>query len=351
MRARSFLVYVGSLFVLAGPAAADPLGVSQRRAAIETLAKALRVQHVSPAVAERSARTLLETLARGGYPQADPEAFARALNKDLQALTADRHAGVRFDPGSRASLDPDTEISAEEKASLGRMLARQNFGVSQVRILPGNVGLLELHYFAPADFATPVLAAAMRLLASTDALIVDVRDNEGGDAQTVAFLATYFFAEGNRVHLDDLYRRARNDTRELWTAPSVPGPRYADRPLYVLTSARTFSGGEQFAYDLQVRKRATVVGETSGGVANTGQAVPLGAGLVAFIPTGRAINPLTKTSWEGVGVKPDVPAPAAQAPAIAHAQALRAILEAETDSGYRQMLQRLLAMLEQNARQ
>jgi C-terminal processing protease CtpA/Prc len=300
-------------------------------------------------VAERTARTLLETLARGGYAQSDPEAFAEALSQDLQSLTADRHASVEYAPGSRSAVDPEAELGAEEKAQLGRLLARQNFGVNQVRILPGNVGYLELRYFAPLDFATPVLAAAMRLVGSTDALVVDLRDNEGGDPRTVAFLATYFFAEGSRLHLADVHHRDGNGTRESWTSVSVPGPRYPDRPVYLLTSARTVSGGEELAYDLQVRKRATVVGETTGGVANTGQAIPLGAGLVAFIPTGRAINPITRTSWEGVGVRPDAATPATRAAEVAHAQALRAILASQRDGGYRQMLQRLLAMLEKGA--
>jgi C-terminal processing protease CtpA/Prc len=225
-------------------------------------------------------------------------------------------------------------------------MARLNFGVSKVEVLPGNVGLLDLRAFAPKALSAPALGAAMSLLAHTEALIFDLRANGGGDPETVAFLCSYLFPEGRRVHLNDIYDRPKNQTRQFWTDPTVPGPRYADKPIYVLTSARTFSGAEEFSYNLQTQKRATLIGETTGGGAHPGGPVALGAGFVAFVPTGRAINPITKTNWEGTGVKPDLPTPAANALKVAHQRALRALLKAETDGRRRQALEQTLALVE-----
>jgi C-terminal processing protease CtpA/Prc len=155
---------------------------------------------------------------------------------------------------------------------------------------------------------------------------------------------SHFFEEGDTRHINSIYNRPKNETRQYWTSPTV-SPRYT-KPVYVLTSARTFSGGEECAYDFQTQKRATLVGETTGGGANPGGPVSLGNGFLAFIPTGRAINPLTKTNWEHVGVKPDVAVPAAEALKTAHVALLKGILEKEKDADYRKRLEGILAKVE-----
>jgi len=331
----------------------DPpsLPPAQRKTAIEGLARALRTHYVSRPLGERAAHKLLQTLARGGYAQEDPDELAATLTRDLQAVTGDRHLRVHFDPGFRGSIEPDAEPGPEEKAEFRRSLGRQNFGISKAEVLPGNVGLLDLRFFAPAEFSTATITAAMAMLSGTEALIVDLRQNDGGDPETIAYLCTYFFPVGSRIHLNDIHHRARNELRQFWTQTSVPGPRYARRPIYVLTSNRTVSGGEELSYDLQALKRATVVGERTAGAANAGGATAVGGGFAAFIPTGRAVNPITKTNWEGVGVKPDLAAPAEKALEVAHAQALRAILRSEADGEYRRVLARLLASVERGEKE
>jgi hypothetical protein len=335
------------ILLLARPALAEaPLDAVSRKTAVEGLARVLRTHYLHPDVAERTARRLQERLARGEYQQDEADELAGALTHDLQAFTGDARTQVRFDPGFRGSLDPDAEPSPQEKASLRRTLARQNFGVSKVEVLPGNVGLIDLRALAPVDLAVGTLTAAMALVAGTQALILDLRQNDGGDPETIAFLCTYFFPAGKRVHLNDLYDRGRNEVRQSWTQSTVPGPRYTGRPLYLLTSPRTFGGGEELAYDLHAQERARVVGETTGGGANQGGALPVGAGFVAYFATGRAINPVTKTNWDGVGIKPDLLVRAPQALDAAYAQALRAILKSAADTDDRKALERLLATLE-----
>ncbi len=328
-----------------------PISDADKKAAIQALAQALRQRYVFPEIGARYASSLLSKLAAGGYRVTTTNAFAEAVAGDLQAVNKDKHLRVRFDPSFHPQADPDAEPTVEEKAAFRKMVSWQNFGIDKVERLPGNVGLLDLRGFIPVEMAGPSLSAAMNLVASTDALIIDLRQNGGGDPETVAFLCTYLFPDGKRVHVNDIYDRPKNETRQFWTEASVPGTRYVGKPVYVLTSARTFSGAEELSYDLQALKRATLVGETTGGGAHPGDAIALGAGLVAFIPSGRAINPITKTNWEHVGVKPDVAAPAAQALQVAHLAALHTILKGERDEARRKSLERAITMVQKGEAQ
>ena len=215
-------------------------------------------------------------------------------------------------------------------------MAERGFGIEGVQRLPGNVGYLNLRGFFPTAFAAPSISSAMTLLGGTSALIVDLRGNGGGEPQTVAYLLSHLFAEGDERHLNDIYNRLDGSTRSYWTVSSV-GQRYT-KPVYVLTGPKTFSGGEEFAYDIKTQKRGTLVGEVTGGGANPGEYVPLARGFIAFVPTGRSINPLTKTNWEHVGVTPDMAAPAAEAMRVAYVSAVTALAAAATDDEERKEL-------------
>jgi C-terminal processing protease CtpA/Prc len=214
-----------------------------------------------------------------------------------------------------------------------------NAGYRKVERLGGNVGYLALDGFAGAEAAAEPAAAAMNFLANTDALLIDLRRNGGGDPSGVALLCSYFFDE-KPVHLNSLYWRKGDRTEEFWTRKELAGKRYLNKDVYVLTSARTFSGAEEFAYNLQTQKRATVVGETTGGGAHPGEGRPIGDHFGMFVPTGRAINPITKTNWEGTGVKPDVAVPADEALAKAHELAVKKILADTKDEEARRQIQR-----------
>lgn len=218
------------------------------------------------------------------------------------------------------------------------------YGVDRVQRLPGNVGYMEVRGFGPALIVGAAYSNAMSLLSGTDALVLDLRRNGGGEPESVAHLLSHFFAEGDERHLNDIYDRPKNSTREYWTNPAVT-VRYT-KPIHVLTSRQTFSGGEEAAYDLQTQKRATLIGETTGGGANPGDNVALGHGLVAFIPTGRSINPITRTNWEHVGVKPDIAVPAAAAMKTAYTAILSDLIAKATDPDEREGLTDTLARAE-----
>jgi C-terminal processing protease CtpA/Prc len=168
----------------------------------------------------------------------------------------------------------------------------------------------------------------MGFVAHTDAVIFDLRQNGGGHPAMVTLIASYLFDKP--THLIDIYNRKENTTTQNWTLSYLPGPRLPKQPAFVLTSKRTFSGAEEFAFDLKNQKRATIVGETTGGGAH-----PVSGHMVADyftigVPFAKSLDPVTKTNWEGTGVEPDVKVPAADALATAEKLALEKIQASKT---------------------
>lgn len=334
------------LCLLALPIGGQAPQDARHREVVATLARELKARYVHPEVGEKAGQALEAKARAGAYDAAaSPGAFAEALTRDLREAGKDGHFSVRHDPEFKPRPEAeDRPPSREELEQLRKSAARRAFGLAKVEQLAGNIGYLDVRGFGPTEFVGPAFSAAIQILSGTEALILDLRQNGGGDPESVAYLVSHFFAEGDTRHLNSIYNRPRDRTRQYWTSPTV-APRYT-RPVYVLTSGRTFSGGEECAYDLQTQKRAVLVGETTGGGANPGGPVALGHGFAAFIPTGRAINPVTNTNWEHVGVKPDLAVPAAEALKVAHAAILKGILVQEKDPAYRKRLEGILAKVE-----
>jgi hypothetical protein len=327
---------LGMLLSAAAFAADDaPLNASARAAIVKTLATEMNANYIEPAVGKRVGAAIARKNAAGGYASAtSAQAFSAALSKDLRELSGDLHFKARFDERFR-----DRGNAADDE---GIQSVRSGYGIEKIERLPGNVGYIELRNFGPTDLVGPAYTAAMSLMAGADALILDLRRNGGGRPESVAYLMSHFFPLGDKRHLNDIYHRASNTTWESWTLPSVT-ERYR-KPVYVLISARTGSAGEECAYDFQ--KRATLVGETTAGAANPVSLFKVGYGIVVSIPDARSINPVTKTSWEHVGVKPDISVPAAQALQTAHAAILRNMVSSAKDDKERTKLQGLLSMVE-----
>jgi len=345
MRMRTTLVLPALVFTLQAQEAAAPITSAQRREVVEALAKALKARYVFPEVAETTGMALRDKAAKGGYDGAtDVKAFGEALSKDLRELGKDGHFRVRFDPDFKPREEDDQPPTKEEATQMRVQAARRAFGIAKVEQLPGNVGYLDVRGFGPTEFVGPAFSAALSILSGTEALILDLRQNGGGDPESVAYLVSHFFPEGDTRHLNSIYNRPRDTTRQYWTSPTVASR--SAGPVYVRPSARPFSGGEECAYDFQTQKRATLVGEITGGGANPGGPVALAHGFNAFISTGRAINPVTKTNWEHVGVKPDLAVPAAEALRAAHLAILKGILAKEKDLDYRKRLEGILARVE-----
>lgn len=285
-----------------------------------------RSHRVSPAPHRARLQPALADLERTSATAAptSPTAFAEALTKTLQTVARDKHLRVRHHEQPQPERSDSREPTADERAAFEHGARAVNFGVERVERLPGNIGYLELRGFMPVGLASDAITAAMKLLTNTEVLIVDLRCNGGGDPSTVQLVCSYLLDPG--VHLNDLIWRdgQRNEFRTLET---LPGPRYGThKPVYVLTSSRTLSGAEEFSYNLRNLKRATLVGETTGGGANPGRVHRLNAHFSMFVPSGRAVNPITGTNWEGTGVEPHLKVAAHDALRFAQLQALKTLL-------------------------
>jgi retinol-binding protein 3 len=253
------------------------------------------------------------------------ETFTQKLTEDLRSVSHDRHLAVLWAPGPP---EPETEEpTAEELATM----RRDNYGFRRVERLAGNVGYLKLDSFERADLGGDTAVAAMGFLAGSDALIVDLRDNGGGDP-TMVQLITSYLVSSEPIHFSSFYIRKGDKTQQFWTHAWVPGTRLPAVPLFILTSARTFSAAEDFAYSLKSLKRATIVGETTGGGAHPVENYQVkGYPVLMRLPYGRSVNPITGTDWEGAGVEPDIAAAAPDALAVAHTRALDAVAAKTTD--------------------
>jgi hypothetical protein len=302
------------------------IDAATRTRVIDGVLKRLNDSYVFPEVAKKMEQSIRERVSKKEYDQVtSAKEFASKLTNDLQAVSNDKHLRVRYSNRAIPERGPRREPTAEEREENKRELTWMNHGFSKVERLPGNIGYVEFRNFLDPDLGAETVAAAMNFVNGTDALIFDMRGNGGGDPAMVALVCSYLFGP-EPVHLNDLYWREGNRTDEFWTKKEVLGKRYLNRDVYVLTSNRTFSGAEEFTYNLKNLKRATIIGETTGGGAHPGGGFRITENFGMFVPTGRAISPITKTNWEGTGVTPDVAVPADQALLTAQIMALKKLV-------------------------
>ena len=299
------------------------IDAAARTQVIDGVLKRLNDSYVFPEVAKKMEQSIRERVSKKEYDQiTSAKEFASKLTSDLQAVSNDKHLRVRYSNRAIPERGPQREPTADEREERKRELTWMNHGFSKVERLPGNIGYLEFLNFMDEELGADTVAAAMNFINGTDALIIDMRNNGGGNPAMVALVCSYLFGP-EPVHLNDLYWREGNRTDEFWTKKEVAGKRYLNKDVYVLTSKRTFSGAEEFTYNLKNLKRATIIGETTGGGAHPGGGFRITEHFGMFVPTGRAISPITKTNWEGTGVTPDIAVPADQALLTARVMALK----------------------------
>ena len=267
--------------------------------------------------------------------------FAARLTEDLQAVSKDKHLRVRFSYEKIPARQERREPSKEEIENSQRFARQINFGFEKIERLQGNIGYIDLRGFSDPEGGAETVAAAMSFLQHADALIFDLRQNGGGSPEMVALISSYIFGE-KPVHLNSLYWRKGNRTDEFWTKATVAGKRFGEtKDVFVLTSNYTFSAGEEFTYNLKNLKRATIIGETTGGGAHPGGMFRINDHFGAFVPTGRAINPISKTNWEGTGVEPDVKVSKELALKTAYAMALNKVADKTADEQRKKSLKEL----------
>jgi len=309
---------------------------------IDGILKELNDRYVFPEVAKQIETSIRQKISNKDYDSVtSAEEFAKKLTEDLQAVSKDKHMRVRYSSQPIPVRKRQSEPSAEERAQYENNMKRGNFAFEKVERLPGNIGYIKLNGFTGPELGAETVAAAMNFVANTDALIFDLRENGGGDPEMVAVICSYLFGD-KPVHLNNLYWREGNRTEEFWTKPTVLGKKYLDKDVYVLTSNRSFSGAEEFTNNLKVLKRATIVGETTGGGANPGGVFRVHDHFGVFVPTGKAINPITKTNWEGTGVEPDVKVSKELALKTAYLSALNKSVEKTKDENFKRGLKEVI---------
>jgi len=336
-------IATSSLFTQDRPEQKDmTVSAAMRSEVIENILQKLNKSYVFPDKAAEMEKAVRQRLKDKEYDSiTSAREFAQKLTADLREISHDKHLRVNYFAEARPDETGPKEPTDEEKERELRFSRMINFGFEKIERMRGNIGYLDLRGFFEAETGGPTAAAAMNFLTNTDALIIDLRQNGGGAPGMVALICSYFFS-GEPVHLNDLYWRPTNTTQQWWTFAYVPGERYLKKDVYILTSSRTFSAAEEFTYNMKNLKRATVVGETTGGGAHPGEGVRLSDHFGAFIPTGRAINPITKTNWEGTGVTPDISVPADQALKAAYIDALKKRIAQTQDMMLKQQWQQLV---------
>jgi hypothetical protein len=286
------------------PPAATVLDAAARKEVASALSDALRQRYVFPDVGNKAASRIDAALAAGEYDKlSDPAAFAARLDADVSAIAHDKHMHVISLSGPPPGPPPGAMAPPSADA-----------GIVRADRLAGGVGYIELAGFPPQAFKS-AMDRAMTALKGSKALIIDIRRNGGGHPASVAYAISFLVPPKRHLHISDIVARTAGTTdftREATDSQPTPVS-LAGVPVYVLTSHQTFSGGEEFAYDVQTHGLGHVVGEVTGGGANPTGPVQLGDGFVAMIPFGRSESPVTKTNWEGRGVQPDIAVPAADA--------------------------------------
>ncbi|MEU9622509.1 MULTISPECIES: S41 family peptidase [unclassified Streptomyces] len=284
---------------------------------IDETARLLIEHYVFPETAEQLTDLLQRRLAEGAYDVDSAEELGRLVTADLQSVNGDRHLRLKY---HAAPVPP--EQGAATLTAMRRDFDISLGGAPRVELLDGGVAVVELApALFPLEWAAEPLSAALTLASRARALIVDLRANQGGDPDTVAFVCSYLLDE--RTHLNTMHWRDGERREQSWSLPHVPGARFGgSKPLYVLSSGITFSGAEELTYNLQQLGRAVVVGERTGGGAHPREGWTVHPHLEATIPLGRPVNPVSGTNWEGTGVQPDIPCAAADSLDRAHELAL-----------------------------
>ena len=329
------ILIVIPLLIIFGRGSDVKIDKAEKKAVIDKVCENLEREYIFPEITNKYVKMLKNNLRSGKYDSIkQPLDFATATTKDLMAIHKDDHLSIRYNPEwikNKRGIDKFDKKALLRKQRMDRIA---NYGFEEVKIFTGNIGYLKLNGFSYEIGAFDSAIAAMAFLAHTDALIIDLRTNGGGSPEMVQFLCSYFI--GNpRKHLNTFFYKDKDRSTQYWTYTYLPGKRLDKIDLYILTSQNTFSAAEEFSYNLKHMKRATIVGEQTGGGAHDNKFVILTDQFMMSLPFARAFNRITKTNWEGVGVEPDVKVSSDKALDTAKMLAVKKLFEKEEDPEFK----------------
>lgn len=295
--------------------AQEQLSSKNKADLIDKSSKLLIDNYVFPEVALKIEKHLKAKLSDGIFDKiSDPDEFSKKLTQEMRSISKDKHMGCTWSGTTksdfRKSADSILSRIPEEK-----LKNEMRFSFIRVGMVENNIGVLDIYSLPHIERSKSSVDEAMKVVSGASSLIIDLRKNSGGSPELIQYILSYLF--NKPTHINSIYWRHSNKTEDFITFEKVDGKKMSNIPVFILTSSFTFSGGEEFAYDIQTQKRGILIGEVTGGGANPGNGYPLGNDFWLSVPIGRAINPITKTNWEGVGVKPDIEVEAAKAFEIA----------------------------------
>jgi len=328
------LIFILAIFSFGLDAKSNPLSDTEIEQLTQKISKALQDEYIFPDEAKKISSLLKKNLKSGKYANyKTPQDLSIKLTKDLRSINNDVHLNVLYTAPAMTGRKMIRRGGSGAKISNQALQAmkRNNFGFESVRILDGNIGYINLTSFVDPDYAGETAVAAMQFLSSSDAIIFDLRENRGGAGEMYQLLASYLFDEGP-VQLNEIYWPKEDRLYQTWTLPHVPGKRFPNKKVYILTSAHTGSAAEVFSYSLKHYERATIVGETTVGAANPVSPTKISDDFTLWLSKGKAKNPVTKTNWEGKGVQPNVKTSKELALNTAHALALKQLAKSKPES-------------------
>ncbi|NHJ05571.1 MAG: hypothetical protein EAX90_12155 [Candidatus Heimdallarchaeota archaeon] len=301
------------------------LDTKKKLRVIEEVCKLLEERYICPEKAIKMREILLEKFHEGHYDNIEKNGeFASEIDKTLKEISEDKHLFLLFEKELLENEMIRKGNNEEEKQKLENKLIENtkqtNFGFLKLEILNGNIGYLDLRAFHNSNESFETAIAAMNFLSNANSVIIDLRNNGGGEAEMVQLLSSYFLKMGSQLNY--IIRRYENTTDQYWTLPYVPGKRMLNKKLFLITSANTFSAAEDFIYALKCQKRVTIVGERTKGGGHPVDFFPILETFLLMLPTGKSYNPICKDNWEKKGIEPDVSVPAEEAFSKAYILAL-----------------------------
>jgi C-terminal processing protease CtpA/Prc len=339
------LLFSAAIMQPIGARADSTITPDEQKKVIETFSTSFKQKYVFPDLAQKTADMLQQHLANHDYDSVtDGAAFGKMLTDQVHDVCHDAHIHFKFSAEALPERKRQEQPTPEEIKRQKDQMKAINGGYEHVDRLSGNIGYLEVRSFEDVEAAKAPLEGAMEFLQNTDALILDLRRNGGGDPAAVAMLLSYFF--DHPTHLNDFVDGSGKLQGTSWTNAHVHGAKYL-KPVYVLVSKRTGSGAEECAYDIQSLKRGPVIGTSTWGGANPGTFYRLDDHYLAFIPSLQARNPYTLKNWEGTGVEPDVKVDG-DAQHSAYEMALKDLLAKSSDAAQKQRLEMALKEIASN---
>jgi DNA-binding MarR family transcriptional regulator len=270
------------------------LDAATRRAVVQQMEADINSTYVFREMRPALVSMLEQAFKEGRYDVSDPNIFAEKVTEDLEAVSHDGHLYLNSDPEQYAATIAPPRSDAGLDAYRRRLAIRTHSGLTKLEILPGNLRYLQVEAFHWTPVLTPAAYDdALKFLSDGDALILDLRENGGGNSDAVDYLARL---------LRPLAKR---------------------KPLYILVDAHVASAAEAISYGFQQEKLATIVGGTTYGAANNNKKLPIAPQFILSVSYNRPVNPISGTNWEGVGVVPDLKVPSTQALAAAELDAYR----------------------------